>query len=282
MPIAPFRPFALTGVLSMTGVVFVAAVSLTSGRPQGRPPQAYGTAALQGGRSDDFAVPFHVGEVLTYDISWSTYLTAGTATLSVKERRPLGRGAFAYDIIAEGRPAALLDKLYHLYYKAESLLDTRALQPSVFTVYSDERGRTKLRTMRFLSGTSMEYEPKASAAREKYTIPPLSQDPLSAIYVMRAVSLKPGQILTMPVVDGGDVYVAKWQIAGPETLTKGMGAISAWRLAPTLTDAKGKPITNRRITLWMSNDARRLPLKFQAGLPVGSFTFTLARVGGQQ
>jgi hypothetical protein len=228
----------------------------------------------------EFAVPFHVGEVLTYDVSWSTYLTAGTATLSVKERRPIGRGASAYDIIGEGRPSTLLDKLFHVYYKAESLLDTRALQPSIFTVYSDERGRTKLRTMRFVSRTSIEYEPKASAPRETYTIPALSQDPLSAIYVMRAISFKAGQVLTMPVVDGGDVYNAKWQIAGPETVTTGIGAVSAWRLTPTLTDAKGKPILNRRVTLWMSNDARKLPLKFQAGLPVGSFTFTLARVSG--
>jgi len=238
------------------------------------------TLFSQGQTPGDFAVPFHVGEVLTYDVAWSTYLTAGTATLTVKERRPIGRGAFAYDLIGEGKPSAFLDKLYHLYYKAESLLDTKALQPSLFTVYSDERGRTKLRTMRFLSSTSIEYEPKASAPREKYTIPALAQDPLSAIYVMRAISLKAGQVLTMPVVDGGDVYNAKWQIAGPETVATGVGPISAWRLTPTLTDAKGKPITNRRVTLWMSNDARKLPVKFQAGLAVGSFTLTLARASG--
>jgi hypothetical protein len=238
------------------------------------------TLLSQGQTPGDFAVPFHVGEVLTYDVSWSTYLTAGTATLSVKERRPIGRGAFAYDLIGEGKPSAIVDSLYHLYYKAESLLETKGLQPSLFTVYSDERGRTKLRTMRFLSSTSMEYEPKASAPREKYTIPSLSQDPLSAIYVMRAISFKPGQVLTMPVVDGGDVYNAKWQITGPETVTTGVGPVSAWRLTPTLTDAKGKPITNRRILLWMSNDARKWPVKFEAGLAVGSFTFTLTRASG--
>jgi hypothetical protein len=228
----------------------------------------------------EIPVPFHVGEVLTYDVSWSTYLTAGTATLTVKDRRPVGRGGFVYDIVGEGKPTALLDKLYHVYYKAESLLDTRGLQPSIFTVYSDERGRTKLRTTRFLSSTSVEYEPKASAPPEKHTIPPLSQDPLSAIYVMRAIAFTPGQVLVMPVVDGGDVYNAKWQIAAPETVTTGLGPVSAWRLTPTLVDANGKLITNRRVTLWMSNDARKLPVKLQAALAVGSFSLTLVRTAG--
>src|SRR5581483_6154666 len=100
-----------------------------------------------------------VGETLTYDVSWSTYLTAGTATMSVKDRKAAGAGA-AYDLVAEGRPGSILDKLYHLYYKAESMLDTRTLQPSVATVFSDERGRTKLRTTRFTSRTTIEFQPR--------------------------------------------------------------------------------------------------------------------------
>ena len=41
------------------------------------------------------------------------------------------------------RDRSLLDKLYHLYYKAESLLDARTLQPTYATVFSDERGMDK-------------------------------------------------------------------------------------------------------------------------------------------
>jgi hypothetical protein len=228
----------------------------------------------------DRTVPFKVGETLTYDVSWSTFLTAGTATMSVKERRPVG-GAAVYDLVAEGRPGPLLDKLYHLYYKAESLLDTRTLQPSVATIFSDERGRTKLRTVRFTGRTTIEYEPKANAPSEKRVMPALSQDPLSAIYVIRVLPLKAGQVFTMPVVDGTDVYNARWQIAGPEPITTPAGAFSAWRLTPALSDSHGKPITNRRVTLWLSNDARRLPLKVQAGLTVGNFVLTLSKIAGQ-
>lgn len=224
-------------------------------------------------------MPFKVGESLTYDISWSTYLTAGSATMSVKERRAVGASA-AYDLVAEGKPGSLLDKLYHLYYKAESLLDTRTLQPSVATVFSDEKGRQKLRTTRFTGRTTFEFQPRANEPRQTYTRPELSQDPLSALYVVRVLPLRAGAVFTMPVVDGPDIYQARWQIAGPEPVTTPVGPFSAWRLTPTLSDRQGKAIPNKKLTLWLSNDARRLPLKLQVALPVGNFVLTLAKVAG--
>jgi hypothetical protein len=230
--------------------------------------------------AQDLAVPFKVGETLTYDVSWSTTVTAGTATMSVKERKPLGAGASAYDLVAEGRPSTLLAKLYHLYYKAESFLNTRTLRPTIATVFSDERGRQKLRTVTFTSPTSIEFTPRANEPKEKRTVPANSQDPLSALYVIRAVPLKPGQVVAMPVVDGNDVYKVSWQVGGAEAITTPAGSFTALRITPAISDDKGKAVSNRRITLWLSNDARRLPLKLQAGLPVGNFTLTLTRISG--
>jgi hypothetical protein len=230
--------------------------------------------------SPEPAVPFKVGEVLTYDVSWSTFLTAGTATMTVKERRAAGGSGAVYDLVAEGRPGSLLDRMYHVYYKAETLLNTRTLQPSIATVYSDERGRTKLRTVRFTGRTTLEYEPKANVPGEKHTMPALSQDPLAAVYVMRVLPLKTGQVLTMPIVDGPDVFNARWVVAGPEPIATTVGATQAWRLTPTLSDAQGKPVPARRMTMWLSNDARRLPLKLEVALSAGSFILTLTRVAG--
>jgi hypothetical protein len=150
----------------------------------------------------------------------------------------------------------------------------------VATVYSDERGRSKLSTMRFLGGSSVEYAPKASAPSQRVAVPRLSLDPLSAIYVMRAIPFKPGVVIVMPVVDGSDIYQAKWGVAGPELVRTTLGSLPAWRLTPTLEDGKGKPIADHRVTLWISDDARRLPLRLQVGLPVGSFTLTLSHAGG--
>ena len=228
----------------------------------------------------DRPVPFRVGEVLTYDVGWSTYLTAGSATLSVKDRRPAGPGVAVYDLVAEGWPTSLLDKLYHVYYKAETLLNTATLQPAFATLYSDERGRTRLKSLRFLSATRTEFQPKAGAPKEQRAVPAGTLDPLAAVYVMRQIPLKAGQPVTMSIIEDTIVYTVRWQIAAPESLTTDLGTFSAWRLTPLVTDTRGKPVANRQIVVWISDDARRLPVKFQAGLAVGSFTLTLTHAAG--
>jgi hypothetical protein len=60
------------------------------------------------------AVPFHAGESLTYDVSWSSYVTAGTVVTTVKST-PMS-GSAGYHIVADGRTTALLQALYTLHY----------------------------------------------------------------------------------------------------------------------------------------------------------------------
>ena len=52
-------------------------------------------------------MPFKVGEQLTYDVSWSSYLTAGTVTMTVQDRHP-SYNSLAYYVVAEARPSALM------------------------------------------------------------------------------------------------------------------------------------------------------------------------------
>jgi len=44
--------------------------------------------------------------VLEFDVGWSSYLTAGTATATVKEKKP-SYNAVAYYIVAEGRQTSI-------------------------------------------------------------------------------------------------------------------------------------------------------------------------------
>jgi len=56
-------------------------------------------------------------------------------------------------------------------------------------------------------------------------------------------------------------------------VSTGIGQIRAWKITPVLpsADAGGA----RRLTLWVSDDPRRLPVRLQAQLAVGSFDLTL-------
>src|SRR6267142_1180178 len=94
------------------------------------------------------AIPFAPGETLTYDVSWSSFVTAGTATIRVAEKKP-SFASIAYYIVAEGRPTPLVAKLYTLYYKLDTLLDSYTLLPQRGSVYSEEGKRHRFRTTRF-------------------------------------------------------------------------------------------------------------------------------------
>jgi hypothetical protein len=221
------------------------------------------------------AVPFKVGETLTYDVSWSSYLTAGTAVITVKEKKA-SFNSTAYYIVAEGRPTTLLSKLYSLYYKMDTLVDSYTLLPQRGSVYSEEGNRHRFRTTTFdrkANKVLFEYQ-AGTTVKDSFTTSPVTQDALSAIYVLRAVPFKAGDRMTMPVSDDGMNYKGQFEIGAQERVKTGIGELSAWRIKLTLLDDKNRAV-GRNLALWISDDARRLPVKLQAELKVGSFNLTL-------
>jgi len=237
--------------------------------------RSQGTAPSRSGRQ----VPFAIGETLTYDVSMTRFVTAGTATLTVRERRATGGGRAAYYLVAEARPSSFVERLYHVYYKAESLMDTETLRPSLATIYSDERGRTRRRLMRFRPGDVADYEVQLRSnppTRSEFKTQPSSLDPLSALYVLRTMPLRPGQTTNVPFANNGKNYRLRVTVAGREQVSTGLGQLPALKVTPLIQDEKGQPATTRNLTLWLSDDTRRLPLRMEVDLPVGSFALTLA------
>jgi uncharacterized protein DUF3108 len=263
-----------TPFVTIAFAVALAAAIAAQGRTAKPKPAPARPAAPAPAAKKEQAVPFAPGEKLTYDVSWSSYLTAGTATLSVVEKKA-SYGSVAYYVVAEGRPTSLLSKLYDLYYKADSLLDAYTLLPQRGSVFSKEGRRERMKTTMFnQKANTATYEVKTrTVVTKEMKVPAYSQDPLGSIYVLRAIPLKAGDKFNMPICDAGESYKVQVTVAGPENVKSGIGEVSAWKVTPALPAEQAK--NARRLTLWISNDARRLPVKIQAQLAVGSFDLTL-------
>ena len=226
----------------------------------------------------DASVPFRVGETLTYDVSWSSYLTAGTVTTTVKQKQP-SYGSTAYYIVAEARPTVLLSKLYTLYYKLDTLMDSSTLLSQRGSIYSEEGKRHRFKVTQFDRGARkafFEYQ-STSTVKDNFPIQDATQDALSAVYALRAMPLKAGDRLTMPISDDGDLYQLHVDVAGRERVKSALGETSAWKLTASLATNKGETV-GRPIALWISDDARHLPLRMQSELAVGAFNLTLREV----
>jgi hypothetical protein len=255
--------------LSLAAFVSTSAQSRPATRPGAGTPSRAATPRAER------AVPFRVGETLAYDVSWSSYVTAGAATVTVREKRA-SHGSTAYHIVAEGRPTPLLSKLYTLFYKADTLLDVYTLLPQRGSIYSEEGKDRRTKTTSFNQGarTAVYEVQTATNVRKDLKLPPFAQDGLSAIYVLRAIPLKQGASITMPVTDSGRIYKVQVTVGGREPLRAAGQTMNAWRITLSATDDKGKS-AGRPMSMWISDDERKLPLKLQADLAVGSFQLTL-------
>src|SRR6187200_3376503 len=159
---------------------------------------ALAPAAQTGGPGRDAAVPFKVGERLTYDVTWSTFLVAGAAYATVAARVD-GTGGPAYHIIADGRPIPLLQRLYNVYYKMESML-------------SEEKAGRRLAATRFdraRQKAQFELDDAGTPLKNEFDVPAQVQDGLAAVYVLRAMNFKAGDRVSLPVTDDGNVYTVQ-------------------------------------------------------------------------
>ena len=248
----------------VSGAVSVASTQRPSTSP---PPRA------------ERSVPFRAGETLTYDVSWSNFLTAGTATVNVRDKRP-SFDSLAYYIVAEGKPSALVASLYPVYYKVDTLLDVHTLLPQRGSIFSSEGDRRRLRETRFdRAARRVRYsvqggDPLVAMSSEDDPVPAQTQDPLSAIFAIRSMAMTPGTTATLPISMNGSVKRLQVAFGPRETVSSGLGDLPAWRLTPTFVEGADAS-DGRGLVLWISDDARRLPLKLRVEMPMGEFVLTL-------
>jgi hypothetical protein len=272
----------------MNAIVVIALACLAgahvlSGQAPRRPAQpAPGTAAPSPPKPrGEVRVPFRAGELLTFDVSYSTYVTAGTVTMHVQAKRP-SYNSVAYYVVAEARPTPLVSKVYTLYYKADVLMDVYTLLPQRAGVYSEEGQRHQMKVTTFDNTTRKATFENVTAknGKREFSVPPYTQDALLAIYVMRALPLKVGAKETIPISTGGRAFRAQVNVEGMEAVQTTAGPFRAFRLRTLLHDDTGQP-SGRPIHLWISDTPSRVPVKLQSELRVGSFVLTLnqARLG---
>ena len=220
-------------------------------------------------------MPFAVGETLTYDVSWSSILMAGTAVATVKEKTPAS-GSTAYTIVAEGRPIPIVARLYALYYKMDTLLDSVSLLPRRGSLFAEEGKdrRTSITTFDRAAKRVFFEEKTDTTTKLDYAVPAATQDGLSTLYFMRSRTFKVGDRIAVPVADSGSLYNVDITVGAPELVKVPFVQTTAWPLRGVIKDSDGMPVWNN-IVVWISTDARRLPLKMQADLTIGTFVLAL-------
>ena len=207
------------------------------------------------------AVPFAIGERATYDVRWlggGLGVSAGRATVSV--RRAHGDGA--YELTAEAETADWVSQFFdteneYVTVVTSDLLPLRHQRREqqshrdLTRVFSFDH---ETRTVRIQSGTT------SAEGAVTLSIPPGTRDALSALYYARAVALVPGDLVKVPVSEGGRNLILELRAIREEVVTVGGRSVTALRLEPRVVQrvARRRPL---EMVVWLSRDAHRVPLR---------------------
>ncbi|MBI2712643.1 MAG: DUF3108 domain-containing protein [Bdellovibrio sp.] len=105
-------------------------------------------------------------------------------------------------------------------------------------------------------------------------IEPFSQDSLSALYYLRTVPLEVGKVFVFPVVSEGKSWEAVCTVLRKEEFSAPTGKVKAWVIRPQMRE-NGEIKNKEDSFIWISDDERRVPLRVEAKVKVGTIVAKL-------
>jgi hypothetical protein len=108
------------------------------------------------------------------------------------------------------------------------------------------------------------------------------QDILTVIYFLRTQKLEVGKSFDVPLSDSGKVFRFAVAVVERKQLKTVLGRVSAVRIEPALFGENGLVRSRGSLSIWITEDSRRLPVKAQLKVDLGTFDITLKRVSISQ
>jgi hypothetical protein len=218
------------------------------------PPDSFSTL------KPDF-VPFGAGEKLVFSVQYGL-VTAGEATLEVRNLASIG-GRPAYRIISDARTNDFFSKFFSVRDRYESYMDTTALHSL--------RYEKHVREGKFKRDDAVDFDQAGHRAVYKnkvVPIPPRTQDVLSALYYVRTLPLEVGQAISIANHTDGKNYPLVVKVLGREHVKVDAGEFDCIIVEPIL---RGPGVFNQqgRLTVWLTDDRRRLPVLMKSKVAIG-------------
>lgn len=210
------------------------------------------------------AAPFGAGESAVYTVHWDggpVNLPAGAAVLTVLEGGQGKRWVFE----ARADTVSWVSNFFQAHDRFTTIADP-GLHPLEHQREIREGRRELNRTYIYDHGARhirVGASREAARAPDALTLPlgaDEARDALTALYYVRTLPLAAGTIVTVPINEAGSSLVLQVAAAGQETIEHGGRQTAAIRLEPRLM----RRIERRRpvsMTIWMSADPRRVPLR---------------------
>lgn len=221
------------------------------------------------------ALPMTVPEKLIFDLTWAG-ITAGSATLEAVAA-PEG-----VKIVSTTQSARWVSVFYPINDHVEALLDkSSSAAPGAPKHYRLQLREGRSRRDREVSFDRMKQKASfvdhISGDRGEVPLRDNFYDPLSCFYYVRSLQLAPQRSVFVNIFDNKRAWKVEVRVLRKERIRTRLGEFDTLVIKPLM---KSDGIFTRKgdMLIWLTDDRRRLPVKVQTRVSVGSITATL--VGG--
>jgi len=219
---------------------------------------------------------FKNGEHLKFRLSYSSFLTAGYATLDVKNDFLKNKDVF--HIVGKGKTTGVISWFFKVKDRYESFMNKETLMPYRFIRDINEGGYIKNKEIYFDHDAKKALViNKKKNSKKVYNTKEGVQDLLSALYFMRnqdVSKLKKGDQLTLNLFFDEENVPMKLKFLGKETIKTKFGKIKTLKFRPLVQSGRVFK-EEESVTVWVSDDANKIPLLIKASLAVGSLRANL-------
>lgn len=225
---------------------------------------------------------FDTGEWFKFKMSYSGWLKAGEATLEVEE--DVINGKPVYHVIGKGKTTGAIRWFFKVKDRYESYFDKQKIVPYRFIRDIDEGGHTKNIEIDFDQNNNKAYVfNKKHNTRQVIDTKPNIQDMVSTFYYLRnnldVKKLKVDDEIRTDMFFDGENYGFKIKYLGEEVLSTEFGDVKCLKFRPYVM--AGRVFKEEEsLTLWVSADQNRIPIRMKADLAVGSLRADLESFKG--
>jgi hypothetical protein len=236
--------------------------------------------------------PFEPLEELHFEAEFSRALLRRLDVADIKfraTRTPLNQNEpYALTFNAEVTSKGFFARLFNLKFRevVESIVEPLTFTVKKTTILDEQGKRVRATESTFdQSKGTMTWtlrDPNNPASEPRQAVTEFSgqlQDVLSAIYFIRTQPLATGKTFDIFIGDGGRVYTIPVKVLEKKRMKTVLGRVDALRVSAELFGPE-RLIDNEKgeFSIWITDDARRIPVSGKVTTDYGTFDIKLKRV----
>lgn len=222
------------------------------------------------------AAAITIPERLEYDLTWSG-IKAGTAALETRENGPY------IQFVSSAQSTDFVS----VFYRVDDVVVTSLKKephktlpgtPYNYRLITSEGKHKKDKEVWFdFKGKKATYMDYIDKERLEVRISDATMDALSCFYYVRYLPLQVGKSLYAEIFDGKKLYKVEVQIVKKEEIETPLGTFKTILIRPLLLT---EGIFSRKgdVLIWVTDDAKRLPVLLKSKVKVGAIKATLTGV----